>query len=69
MVVVDEIHKAVSSKSHQGQNLLKIKGPKYKYKIGSTGTLLLNNPLDAYVPLNWIEKENISLTNFKKYLL
>ena len=65
MVVVDEIHKAVSSKSHQGQNLLKIKGPKYKYKIGSTGTLLLNNPLDAYVPLNWIEKENISLTNFK----
>lgn len=65
MIVVDEIHKCKSNRSQQGKNLLKIKGNKFKYKIGMTGTLLLNNPLDAYVPLRWIEKENISLTNFK----
>ena len=63
MIVVDEIHTCKSNQSQQGKNLLKLKDA--KYKIGLTGTLLLNNPLDAYMPLKWIGEENSSLTNFR----
>jgi SNF2 family DNA or RNA helicase len=38
-----------------------------KYKIGATGTLLLNNPLDAYVPLAWIGAEKSTLTTFRYF--
>jgi SNF2 family DNA or RNA helicase len=65
MIVVDEIHKAKSNQSQQGKNLLKIKD--VKYKIGATGTLLLNNPLDAYVPLAWIGEEKATMTTFKYF--
>ena len=30
-----------------------------------SGTLLINNPLDLYVPLNWIDADRSTLTNFK----
>ena len=63
IIAVDEIHCAKSSQSSQGKNLLKLKGA--KHKIGMTGTLLLNNPLDVYVPLKFIEADNSTLTNFK----
>ena len=49
MIVFDEVHKANNSSSQQGHNLLKLKD--HKYKIGLTGTLLTNNPLNAYLPL------------------
>ena len=49
MIVVDEIHKCKSPTSSQGKNLLKLTNA--KYRVGATGTLLLNDPLDAYVPL------------------
>jgi len=65
MIVVDEIHKAKSNQSQQGKNLLKL--TKAKYRIGATGTLLLNNPLDAYVPLAWIGEEQSTLTTFKHF--
>lgn len=65
MIVVDEIHKAKSSTSQQGKNLLKL--TKAKYKIGATGTLLLNNPLDAFVPLKWIGEEKSTLTTYKNF--
>lgn len=65
MVVVDEIHTCKSPTSQQGKNLLKLKSP--KYKIALTGTLLLNSPLDAYMPLKWIGEENSTYTNFKYY--
>jgi SWI/SNF-related matrix-associated actin-dependent regulator 1 of chromatin subfamily A len=35
--------------------------------IGLTGTLLLNNPLDAYVPLKWIGVDKATYTNFRFY--
>ena len=35
--------------------------------IGLTGTLLLNSPLDAYVPLRWLGIENSTYTNYKFY--
>lgn len=62
MIVVDEVHRCKSKTSQQGKNLLKLKA---KYKVALTGTLLLNNPLDCYVPLAWTENEHATLTNFK----
>lgn len=65
MVVTDEIHVCKSNQSQQGKNLLKLN--KAKYRIGATGTLLLNNPVDAYVPLKWIGAERANMSNFKGY--
>lgn len=65
MVVVDEIHTFKSVTSIQGKHFLKFK--QAKYKIGLTGTVLVNSPLDAYVPLKWIGVENSTYTNFKYY--
>ena len=63
MIVVDEIHTCKSHQSQQGKNLLKLNNA--KYKVGLTGTLLLNNPLDAYIPLKWTENERAPYTNFR----
>lgn len=65
MIVVDEVHHCKSPTSQQGKNLLKLKSA--RYKIGMTGTLLLNNPLDAFVPLKWLGVENATYTNFKYF--
>ena len=65
MVVVDEVHACKSPISQQGKNLMKLN--KAKYKIATTGTILTNSPLDAYVPLRWVGEENSSFTNFKRY--
>lgn len=64
MMVLDECHKCKGTQALQSQNLLKLKS---KYMIGATGTLIMNNPIDAYVPLAWIGKERVrNVTNFKK---
>lgn len=65
MVVCDEIHKVKNSSSQQGANFLKL--IKHKKKIGATGTLLMNSPLDAYVPLSWIDVERSTASNFKYF--
>lgn len=65
MMCVDEIHTCKSPKSQQGEHLLKL--TKYAYKIGMTGTLLMNNPLDAYVPLKWIGVEHSNYSTFKNF--
>lgn len=65
MIVVDEIHKCKNPSSEQGKGLLKLN--KATYKIGATGTLLLNNPLDAFVPLKFINAERCTYTNFKNF--
>lgn len=64
MIVFDEVHKAKSRQSIQGKNLIKLEA---EYMIGATGTLIINNPLDCYLPLAWlgIERKN-NVTNFKK---
>lgn len=65
MIILDEAHVCKSNSSQQGRNLLKLTNA--KYKIAATGTLLLNNPMDTYVPLKWIGAERATLTNFKYY--
>ena len=62
MIVFDEMHMAKSPKSQQSKGLLKLKA---KYQIGMTGTLIINNPLDAYLPLRWIEEENSTFSTFR----
>lgn len=65
MIVVDECHRAKSVSSQQGKHLLGLKFG--KYRIGLTGTILTNSPLDAYAPLRFIQKEQCSYTNFRYY--
>lgn len=65
IVFIDEIHKLKSSSSTQGNNLLKLTNS--KYKVGATGTLLLNSPLDCYVPLKWIGVEKANFSTFRNY--
>lgn len=65
MIVVDEVHRCKNPQSQQGKNFLKLTSA--KYKIALTGTLLLNTPLDAYVPLKWIGREKCTFSNFKYY--
>ena len=65
MIIFDEMHKAKSNSSQQGKNLLKLKNA--KFKIGLTGTLLLNSPFDCFVPLSWLDVIHCSKTNFEHF--
>lgn len=64
MIVMDEIHVCKDPASHQSRNLLKLDAP---YKIGLTGTFLLNSPLDSYIPLKWIGAEKSAHSEFKYF--
>lgn len=48
MIVLDEAHKAKNPSSKAVKNLLKLKS---KRNIALTGTMIMNNPENAYVPL------------------
>lgn len=65
MIIVDEIHHCKSPTSQQGANLLKL--TKAPHRIGLSGTILMNNPMDCFVPLTWIGAESCTYTNFKYY--
>lgn len=65
MIVLDEAHVCKNSTSHQGENLLKLN--KATYRVPATGTLILNNPLDSYVLLRWIDADRSTKTNFENY--
>ena len=66
IIILDEIHKAKSPTSDQGKNLLKlVKVGKYHY--GLTGTVIVNSPIDSYVPLKFIGKEKSNYSNFKNF--
>ena len=63
MLVCDEVHKIKNPQAIRTQHLLKLDAI---YKIAATGTVLVNNPVDAYTPLVWIGKEKPrTLTKFK----
>lgn len=65
MMVLDEAHVCKNSTSQQGANLLKLN--KSEYRIAATGTLLLNDPLDTFVPLKWIDADRSTAGNFERY--
>lgn len=64
MVAFDEAHKAKNPTSQQGEALLSIRP---KYAIPMSGTFLLNNPLDLYVPLKWAGYETHSFYQYKQH--
>lgn len=63
MVVVDEIHKCKNPTSQQGKALHSLNS---FYKIGLSGTPLLNSPVDTYSILKWIGVERHSFSAFKE---
>lgn len=63
MIVVDEIHKVANKTSQQADGLLRLKAT---YKIGATGTLIVNSPLSSYTALKWLDIDKSNLTNFKR---
>lgn len=63
MIVLDEAHKCKDSESLAGSSLLKLKS---KRNIALTGTLIVNNPENAYVPLKWTGNLNCTKTMFNK---
>lgn len=49
MIVLDECHRFATKTSNRGSNLLKLDA---RYKVAMTGTLIVNSPISAYVPLS-----------------
>lgn len=64
MIAFDEAHKAKNPTSQQGSALLTIKP---KYAIPMSGTFLINNPLDLYLPLKWTGFETHSYFQYKNH--
>lgn len=62
-IAVDEIHKSKDPSSIQGKALLSITADNL---VAMTGTPIMNNPIDAYLPLAWLGYEKHSLFSFKK---
>lgn len=65
MAVIDEAHKVKNPTSDQGKNILKLTN--FKYKVAMTGTLIMNNPLDAYTSLKWLGIEKSNFSTFKSF--
>lgn len=60
MIAIDEIHKCKDLSTSQGQGILAL-NPSAS-KVGMTGTLLVNNPIDLYCPMSFI-----GLINYNKW--
>lgn len=62
MVVLDEAHHAKNPSSLSAKTLLKLKS---KRNVALTGTVIMNNPEDAYFPLKWTHNLSCTYTMFK----
>jgi len=62
MIVLDEAHRAKNPSSKSAKNLLKLKS---KRNIALTGTVIMNNPENAYLPLKWTGNLNSTFSAFK----
>lgn len=62
MVIVDEVHKNVSPQSQQGKQLLRIKKATENrcMWLPMTGTPIVNQPTDLFLPLRLIEAHSIN---------
>lgn len=63
MVIIDEIHKCKNPSSKQGASIQKLQS---YYKMGLTGTPLMNNPIDVFNVMKWLGAEHHTLTQFKE---
>lgn len=62
MTVIDEIHKCKNAQSSQGKA---IQNCKSFYKLAMTGTPLMNEPIDLFNILKWLDVEHHSYTAFR----
>ena len=62
MVIIDEIHKAKNPESKQG---LSIHCLQSYFRLALTGTPLMNNPIDLYNILKWLEVYNGTFYSFR----
>lgn len=63
LICFDEIHRGVATKTSQSAaGLLKLKP---KFRVGATGSLIVNSPVSAYMSLLWTENDSSTLTMFK----
>ena len=63
MIVLDEAHHCKNPSSLSAKNLMKLKA---KRCIALTGTIIMNDPENAYVPLKWTKNTGSNYTEFKK---
>lgn len=61
MIAIDETHRIKNIQSSQAQGILEL--DKTASKVGMTGTLLVNNPIDLFCPMSFV-----GLINGNKYL-
>jgi len=54
-IIFDELHKCINVESKQSVGILKAKA---HFKVGLTGTPLINKPIDSYFTFFWLEKTN-----------
>lgn len=64
MIAVDEMHKCKNPSSIQGKAIMKLIADT---QIAMTGTPIMNKPLDAFVPLKWLNIETHNFTQFKRH--
>lgn len=62
MIVFDEAHRVKNPSSASAKTLMKLKA---KRRIGLSGTVIMNKPEDAYVPLKWTDNVSCNYTQFK----
>lgn len=68
MVLIDEIHTCKNINSSQSAGILALDNR--LSKVGMTGTILVNNPLDLYCPMKFVGLLNDSMWQFKnKYVV
>lgn len=64
MIAIDESHKCKNPDADQAQQMLSLSA---SVEIAMTGTPLMNQPLDLYVPLKWLGFEKHSFYQFKNH--
>jgi len=64
MVAIDEFHMAKNTFSQQGQGILKLQPT---YRIGMTGTPLMNTPLDFYQIFKWLGYQPYGFRSFRNH--
>jgi SNF2 family DNA or RNA helicase len=62
LIVLDEAHHLKNPSSSSAKTLLKLKS---KRKIALTGTMIMNNPENSFVPLKWTDNIHSTYSDFK----
>lgn len=64
MIAVDEMHKCATNNSQQSKGLLKLRS---ESMIAMSGSLIMNNPLDLYMPLHWLGYDRHEFRDFENH--